>query len=109
MSRTNSLATRKHGSRAAIHTTAKRASWALKAFFTGKLAAVTPAQGSDYVTARLNAELHKRGKAVEGLNSMPPPLPQTQLGPVREVETALVSHKYVTKRQALRGVESASA
>lgn len=38
----------------------------LKAFFTGKLAHVTPAQVSDYVTARLNAEVRKRGKAIEG-------------------------------------------
>jgi integrase len=38
----------------------------LKAFFTGKLADVTPAQVSDYVTARLSAEVRKRGKTIEG-------------------------------------------
>jgi integrase len=38
----------------------------LKEFFTGRLADITPAMVSDYVTARLNAEVHKRGKAIEG-------------------------------------------
>jgi len=38
----------------------------LKAFFTGKLADVTPAQVSDYVTTRLSADIKKRKKVIEG-------------------------------------------
>jgi integrase len=38
----------------------------LKAFFTGKLADVAPAQVSDYVTTRLSADIKKRKKVIEG-------------------------------------------
>ncbi len=49
------------------------------------------------------------GRRESGLDSMLPVLPETQPEPVQEGETALVSHKYVTKRQALREAESLSA
>ena len=49
------------------------------------------------------------GRRESGLDSMLPVLPETQPEPVQEGETALVSHKYVTKRQALRDAESLSA
>jgi len=38
----------------------------LKAFFTGKLADITPAQVSDYVTVRLSTDIKKRKKVIEG-------------------------------------------
>jgi len=38
----------------------------LKALFTGKLADISPAQVSDYVTVRLSTEIKKRKKVIEG-------------------------------------------